>query len=78
MADAMGDVPQPATGRRLPGLALPRQSTTATLRAHLIHVPARLARTARTKLTAHLPGHWPWRDAWLSLFNAVHRPPSAT
>jgi len=54
------------------------KATTATLRAHLVHVPARLARTARTKLTAHLPGHWPWRDAWLSLFDAVHRPPATT
>ena len=52
------------------------RATTATLRAHLVHVPARLARTARTKLTAHLPEHWPWRDAWLSLFDAVHRPPT--
>jgi hypothetical protein len=54
------------------------KATTATLRAHLVHVPARLARTARTKLTAHLPEHWPWRDAWLTLLDAVHRPPSAT
>lgn len=52
------------------------KATTATLRAHLINVPARLARTARTKLTAHLPEHWPWREAFLSLFDAVHRPPS--
>ncbi|MEU3787823.1 IS1380 family transposase [Streptomyces sp900129855] len=53
------------------------KATTATLRAHLIHVPARLARTARTQLTAHLPEHWPWRDAYLSLFDAVHQPPPA-
>jgi hypothetical protein len=53
------------------------RATTATLRAHLIHVPARLARTARTQLTAHLPKHWPWQDAFLSLFDAVHRPPPA-
>jgi DDE family transposase len=52
------------------------RATTATLRAHLVHVPARLARTARTQLTAHLPERWYWRDAWLSLFDAVHRPPS--
>jgi hypothetical protein len=53
------------------------KATTATLRAHLIHVPARLARTARTQLTAHLPEHWPWRNAWLDLFDATHRPPAA-
>jgi hypothetical protein len=53
------------------------KATTATLRAHLVHVPARLARTARTQLTAHLPEHWPWQDAFLSLFDAVHQPPPA-
>ncbi|MFG2859006.1 IS1380 family transposase [Streptomyces mirabilis] len=52
------------------------RATTATLRAHLVHVPARLARTARTQLTVHLPERRHWRDAWLSLFDAVHRPPS--
>jgi Transposase DDE domain group 1 len=53
------------------------KATTATLRAHLVHVPARLARTARTQLTVHLPEHWPWRDAYQGLFEAAHRPPSA-
>jgi hypothetical protein len=78
MADAVGDVHNllPAAGSLTSRFHA--KATTATLRAHLIHVPARLARTARTKLTAHLPEHWPWLDAWLSLFNAVHRPPSAT
>jgi hypothetical protein len=51
------------------------KATTATLRAHLVNVPARLARTARIYLTAHLPERWPWRDAFLALFDAVHRPP---
>jgi Transposase DDE domain group 1 len=51
------------------------RATTATLRAHLVHVPARLARTARTQLTAHLPQHWPWRDAFTTLFDAVRQPP---
>jgi hypothetical protein len=51
------------------------KATTATLRTHLVNVPARLARTARTKLTVHLPEHWPWRDAFTSLFEAVHCPP---
>jgi hypothetical protein len=40
-----------------------------------VNVPARLARTARTKLTVHLPEHWPWRDAFTGLFEAVHSPP---
>jgi len=51
------------------------KATTATLRAHLVNVPARLARTARTKLTVHPPEHWPWRDAFTGLFEAVHSPP---
>lgn len=50
------------------------KATTATLRAHLIHIPARLARSAR-RLTLHLPQRWPWRDAWAQLFSAVHAPP---
>lgn len=50
------------------------KATTATLRTHLVHVPARLARTARTKLTAHLPVNWPWRDAYQDLFEAVRQP----
>jgi hypothetical protein len=50
------------------------RATTATIRAHLIHVPARLARSAR-RLALHLPRHWPWADAWQHLFATVHTPP---
>ncbi|WP_223065055.1 transposase [Streptomyces sp. IB201691-2A2] len=52
------------------------KATTATLRAHLVHVPARLARTARIKLTAHLPANWPWQAAYQDLFEAVRHSPS--
>ncbi|MGW6413471.1 IS1380 family transposase [Streptomyces vinaceus] len=52
------------------------KATTATLRAHLVQVPARLARSAR-RLTLHLPQRWPWQDAWMQLFDTVHRPPEA-
>ncbi|MFJ4922007.1 transposase [Streptomyces sp. NPDC088725] len=52
------------------------KDTTATLRAHLVHVPARLARTARIKLTAHLSANWPWQGAYQDLFEAVHHSPS--
>ena len=45
------------------GLAV---ATTATLRARLISVPARLARTAR-RLTLHLPARWPWHEHWTRL-----------
>ncbi|WP_327311799.1 IS1380 family transposase [Streptomyces sp. NBC_01243] len=52
------------------------KATTATLRAHLVHVPARIARSAR-RLTLHLPQRWPWQDAWTHLFATVHAPPEA-
>jgi Transposase DDE domain group 1 len=52
------------------------KATTATLRDHLINIPARLARSAR-KLTLHLPERWPWQAAFENLFAAVHAPPQA-
>jgi hypothetical protein len=39
----------------------------ATLRRHLIDVPARVASTAR-RLILHLPRHWPWQTAWQHLW----------
>ena len=50
------------------------RATTSTIRAHLINVPARLARRAR-RLTLHLPQRWPWQAAWHNLHAALHRPP---
>jgi Transposase DDE domain group 1 len=50
------------------------RATTASIRAHLINVPARIARSAR-RLTLHLPERWPWRPAWESLHANTHRPP---
>lgn len=52
------------------------RATTATIRAHLINVPARLARRAR-RLTLHLPERWPWEPAWTDLHAAIHRPRAA-
>lgn len=49
------------------------RATTATIRAHLINVPARLARGAR-RVTLHLPQHWPWQPAWANLHAMIHRP----
>ena len=49
------------------------RATTATIRAHLINVPARVARSAR-RLALHLPAGWPWQSAWQGLHTAVHRP----
>jgi hypothetical protein len=50
------------------------RATTATIRDHLINVPARLARSAR-RLTLHLPESWPWRGDFAQLFSTVHAPP---
>jgi len=50
------------------------RATTATIRAHLVNVPARIARSAR-RLTLHLPRRWPWQHAWTHLFDTVHAPP---
>lgn len=52
------------------------RATTATIRAHLINIPARIARGAR-RLTLHLPQGWPWEAAWAGLHQAVHRQPAA-
>jgi hypothetical protein len=49
------------------------RATTATIRAHLINVPARIARSAR-RLTLHLPQDWPWQAAFAGLHTALHRP----
>lgn len=50
------------------------KATTATIRAQLIAVPARLARSAR-RLRLHLPERWPWQTAWAQLFQATCGPP---
>jgi hypothetical protein len=50
------------------------RATTATIRAHLITVPARLARSAR-RLSLHLPTGWPWQAGWQHLADATLRPP---
>ena len=47
------------------------RATTATIRHTLIHVPARLARSAR-RVTLHLPEAWPWQNAFTRLFAQTH------
>jgi len=42
------------------------KATTGTIRAQLINVPGRLARSAR-KLVLHLPVDWPWATAWTQM-----------
>lgn len=58
------------------------KARTATIRAQLITVPARLASSAR-RLRLHLPVAWPWEHPWCAMFTAalakpeaVTRPPS--
>jgi hypothetical protein len=51
------------------------RARTATIRAQLISVSARLARSAR-RLIMHLPRDWPWEHAWRQLFDrSLHPPP---
>ena len=52
------------------------RATTATIRAHLVNVPARAARGAR-RVTLHLPERWPWEPAWANLHAAIHQPRAA-
>jgi hypothetical protein len=52
------------------------KATTGTIRAQLIAVPARIARSAR-RLRLHLPRDWPWETAWAQLFDATCGPPAA-
>ena len=52
------------------------KATTGTIRAQLITVPMRLARSAR-RLRLHLPRDWPWQSGWTQLFDATLGPPAA-
>jgi hypothetical protein len=52
------------------------RATTGTIRAQLINIPARLARSAR-RLILHLPTGWPWRHGWQRLLTASTGPPLA-
>ena len=44
------------------------QARWATVRTHLVAVPARIASSAR-RLVLHLPTHWPWATAWQDLWD---------
>jgi hypothetical protein len=56
-----------ATVTHTPALA---KAATATIRRKLIHVPARIATSAR-RLRLHLPTNWPWDKDWSQLYQAV-------
>ena len=66
-----GDTANPTKGGRL------AKATTGTIRRKLIHVPARVASSAR-RVILHLPRDWPWEDAWTELFRQACGPPPAT
>ncbi|MDQ2709752.1 MAG: IS1380 family transposase, partial [Actinomycetota bacterium] len=53
------------------------KATTATIRRKLIHIPARIATSARRR-SLHLPTDWPWEKAWTQMFVQTCRPPPAT
>jgi DDE family transposase len=62
-------------------LASDRHATArgATLRRHIVTVPARLTRPQRRRVL-HLPTHWPWATPWTTLYNALFAtapPPAA-
>ena len=50
----------------------------ATLRRHIVTVPARVARPQRRRVL-HLPAHWPWARQWARLWHNVFAtgPPAA-
>jgi hypothetical protein len=53
------------------------KAVTATIRAHLINVAARVTRSAR-RATLRLPKDWPWATAWQQLFTAAIGPPATS
>jgi hypothetical protein len=51
------------------------KAATATIRAQLIRIAARVTRSAR-RSTLRLPATWPWATAWQRLFTAAIGPPA--
>jgi len=52
------------------------KAATATIRAQLISIPARISRSAR-RTTLRLPVNWPWQHAFDAIFAAALSPLSA-
>ena len=63
-----------AAAGRIPKASRLATATTATIRRKLIHLPARVASSAR-RITLHLPESWPWLQDWTRLFDRVADPP---
>lgn len=53
------------------------KARTGTIRRKLIHVPARIATSAR-RIRLHLPESWPWQTSWQALFDHRYPPPLTT
>ncbi len=51
----------------------PPEPGVATLRTHLIDLPARIATSAR-RIALHLPRDWPWQPAWEDLWAIATHP----
>jgi Transposase DDE domain group 1 len=51
------------------------RATTATIRAQLINLPARIVKSAR-RIQLRLPTNWPWQHAWQKLFTDALAPPA--
>ncbi|MET4136519.1 IS1380 family transposase [Pseudarthrobacter sp. PvP090] len=49
------------------------KARTGTIRRKLIHVPARIATSAR-RIRLHLPESWPWQTPWQALFDHLYPP----
>ena len=50
------------------------KATTATIKAKIINVAARIASSAR-RIRLHLPAKWLWETRWTKLFHAIYPPP---
>ncbi|MHA7303150.1 IS1380 family transposase [Pseudarthrobacter sp. MDT1-22] len=50
------------------------KARTGTIRRKLIHVPARIATSAR-RIRLHLPEAWPWKTPWQALSDHLYPPP---
>jgi hypothetical protein len=53
------------------------KARTGTIRRHLIHIAARTTHPTPSEIVLHLAQHWPWADAFTSLFTSTHAPPAA-
>jgi len=53
------------------------KAVTATIRAQLITIPARITRSAR-RTTLRMPTNWPWQHAFDAIFAAALSPPVTT